>query len=424
VRALTINTPTGLGGRSELTIVAEEHLEIPRKLDVQGGLSGYETESLACCLAALDVLGSTVVLDIGANVGLFGLLMASVGGADVHMFEPVPWLAQTARVLGFVNEIPLSMSRSALSKEPGRASFYVSAKSDCSSSLRKGFRKAKAEIDVQVSTVDAYCEARGIVPGFLKIDTESTEPDVLAGAAETLKRSRPWILCEVLANRTEKALAEVMRPHGYTWFHVTDAAHFESRETIVGDQTHEYVNWLFVPGEPPSIFWSHLERRQQELRGCGVQRRLSPLDAEFIEWRNEGSDGVGSDWDVPSEAVTLTTDADWLQATVEGNSEDQFFLTLGGGERDLERPPKGTARINARSGDKLVFTFETNKEGQVPVRFWVSEYGEDGVVSRVQRTRIADGHSHVEFVVGRSAVCLRLTSGSQVEGKFGLVPSS
>src|SRR5690606_17488818 len=97
---------------------------------------------------------------------------------------------------------------------PGRASLYISARSDSSNSLRKDFRKAKGVIDVPVSTIDEVLDFQhGSV--VIKIDTESTEPDVLRGAQQSLTKLRPWIICEVLAGRVEADLMEILRPHGY-----------------------------------------------------------------------------------------------------------------------------------------------------------------------------------------------------------------
>jgi hypothetical protein len=102
----------------------------------------------------------------------------------------------------------------------------------------------------------------------IKLDTESTEPDVLAGARRCIAEHRPWILCEVLAGRTEARLTEVMAPFGYHWYHVTDKIPWTRAQTIVGDQTHRHLMWLFAPQPAGERFWAAVRSYQAALARC------------------------------------------------------------------------------------------------------------------------------------------------------------
>jgi FkbM family methyltransferase len=53
----------------------------------------------------------------------------------------------------------------------------------------------------------------GLDPAVIKIDVQGTEPDVLAGGMETIRRARPAIMAEAL-DRDERAL-ELLKPLGY-----------------------------------------------------------------------------------------------------------------------------------------------------------------------------------------------------------------
>ena len=70
--------------------------------------------------------------------------------------------------------------------------------------------------------VDAFVNDHQLsVVDLVKIDTESTEPQVVRGMSQTLARHRPHLIVEVLGHtRTEDELTNLLRPHGYRFFHL------------------------------------------------------------------------------------------------------------------------------------------------------------------------------------------------------------
>ena len=76
---------------------------------------------------------------------------------------------------------------------------------------------------VSVITVDSFVRENAIEGvDLVKIDTESTEPQVLLGMIETIRRDQPAIICEVLKGRaSEKLLAQILRPLGYRFYLLT-----------------------------------------------------------------------------------------------------------------------------------------------------------------------------------------------------------
>jgi hypothetical protein len=122
---------------------------------------------------------------------------------------------------------------------------------------------------VTVERLDSYCHRTGTVPSLLKIDTEATEPDVLRGAAGLLSRDRPWIVCEVLAGRSEGDLMAVMRPHDYAWYEIGGDLPLRRRDEIAGDPSYRRLNWLFAPEPPPDVFWQRMAAWRRALADCG-----------------------------------------------------------------------------------------------------------------------------------------------------------
>ena len=248
-----------------LRICLPENLNVPRRLQ-HSGLAGYEPHTLACCLAALDVAPSGEFFDIGANVGVFSWMVAATTGRQVTAFEPVPWLLDGARSVASDNRLDINCEAIALSSSSGTGTFYISARSDCSNSLREGFRQASETLDVELETLDAYVERSGRYPAVLKVDTESTEPDVLAGGSETIRSRHPWIVCEVLAGRTETPLMDLVSRLNYVSYQITDDKRWPERSAIEGDRTYRFVNWLFVAEPLDDRFWSALDSRREQLQ--------------------------------------------------------------------------------------------------------------------------------------------------------------
>jgi FkbM family methyltransferase len=230
--------------RRHLLIEVAASLFIPRVLE-ERGLAGYEPETLACFLAVLSARPDGVFLDVGANVGLFSVLAASLSDWRVVGFEPTPRLAAGARQICRSNSLDVRLEELALGRETGAATFYLSDVSDCSNSLAAGFRPATSTLVVPVERLDEWAARTGCVPDLIKIDTETTEPDVLAGGREVLRRDRPWLLCEVLPGHRTQELIDELAPLGYSWYHIQDDGPLTAATDL--DATGPGRNWLFAP---------------------------------------------------------------------------------------------------------------------------------------------------------------------------------
>lgn len=248
-----------------LQIRAPRRQYVPKLLQ-ESGLAGYEPETMSCFIAALEVQPRGTVFDIGANVGVFALVAAALSDWTVVAFEPAPNLAATARTLVELNRLRCRVEECALGAEARVASLYMSNVTDSSNSLRRSFRPHSRSINVVVRTLDEYCASTSLRPSLLKVDTESTEPDVLRGGIDLLAADRPWIICEVLAGRTEAELMRLLAPLGYAWYHITEEQPLRLRREIVGDPAYKSMNWLFTPEPPGERFWAARERWLEALR--------------------------------------------------------------------------------------------------------------------------------------------------------------
>jgi FkbM family methyltransferase len=255
--------------RTSLTMTAPPGLLVPRRL-ARYGLAGYESDAMACFLAAAAVAAPGAVFDVGANVGIYAAVAAALTDRPVCAFEPTPALAVVARRVASDNDLHFRTEELALGARDGPATLYLSDVSDASNSLAHGFRASSYQLDVRVSTMDTFVARTGLIPAVLKVDTETTEPDILAGAVATIAAGRPWILCEVLAGRVEPRLTEVMDPFGYHWYPITREIPYARHTRIAGDPTYRQLMWLFAPEPPGADFWTAVREWRALLAACTV----------------------------------------------------------------------------------------------------------------------------------------------------------
>jgi FkbM family methyltransferase len=139
----------------------------------------------------------SVVIDIGAHIGLFSVIASQVTGdkGKVYAFEPAPnTFALLKKTLAINNSQVIEPYQKAVGKENGKITFFVSdGEADNSNSLvnYKDDRPLHG-IDVEVTSVDEFVKEKKINKvDFIKIDVEGAEYDTLRGAVETLKNLRP-----------------------------------------------------------------------------------------------------------------------------------------------------------------------------------------------------------------------------------------
>ncbi len=133
-----------------------------------------------------------VALDVGANVGAYALLLGRWVGASgrVFAFEPSPSAYDGLTTHVRMNRLDgvVTAVCAAVSERVGTQPFIVEA---TAGEGRLAARSStRPTVDVDVTTIDAFCAQAGIVPDFVKVDVEGAELEVLRGARETLARTR------------------------------------------------------------------------------------------------------------------------------------------------------------------------------------------------------------------------------------------
>jgi len=187
------------------------------------GAQWYEPDSMRIFLRLLP--GARTVLDVGANVGLYALVAAAQDAhRAVYAFEPVPRVAGLLRRNAELNGLPnLRVEECAVADSGGEAMLFVPRDAvPVAASLVSGYRPDCEEIRVRALTLDEFVRERGIARvDVLKIDVETAEPRVWAGAKKLLRRDRPPVLCECLTYQETVALRPIVSELEYEWFSIT-----------------------------------------------------------------------------------------------------------------------------------------------------------------------------------------------------------
>lgn len=220
------------------------------------GWKGYEPETAPLFFRIAS--RARVTVDIGAYVGYFALLAAHANpNGLVYAFEPLPEVYERLLRNIELNQLAnVECIPSAVGDAEGMAEFYfVATDMPCSSSLSVEFMRSAGDVHsvtVPVTTLDRFVRENSLDHiDLVKIDTETTEPQVLRGMAETIRRDHPFIVCEVLKGRgSEQQVEEIVRSFGYRFYQLTPDGPI-LRDHIEGHPT--WLNYLFTILNPDEL---------------------------------------------------------------------------------------------------------------------------------------------------------------------------
>lgn len=161
-----------------------------------------------------------VVYDVGANVGFFTVIAARLCCPEGHVvaFEPLPENFERIRHNVALNNFQnVMVCCEALSDTDGKALFQVSAEPTWGNlvGVGKDIDQKTGTIEVNVSRLDLLVQTDELpVPDLIKIDVEGAEAQVLRGAEDTLRRTRPLLLVEL--HGTNQVIARALDSLGYS----------------------------------------------------------------------------------------------------------------------------------------------------------------------------------------------------------------
>lgn len=139
---------------------------------------------------------SSVMFDIGANIGLYSLVVASIPNnkSKIFAFEPV---AENRKYIDkniSLNKLEnIEIVPMAVGEKPGKLKLYLA---ENSIGTHSAGRVTDKNITITKTSIDSFSKLRNVVPDIIKIDIEGYEAYALEGGLKTIKKHKPTILIE------------------------------------------------------------------------------------------------------------------------------------------------------------------------------------------------------------------------------------
>ena len=239
---------------STLTVPTEDVTLVP-------GLVGGYYEQIELDVFDRMCRTSLVVVDVGANVGLFSCLAAARirDGGRVVAFEPIPanlgYLRRNIDQNGYSDRVQIEAR--AVGEHVGTVDiFMVKGSIGTHSVSARNAANSTESVCVPTTSLDTYAEENALTRiDALKVDVEGYEGHVLRGATAVLKRHRPSLFVEFVPA------------------HLSNCG-FEPRELI--DIVLSTYGDVFLVDEPRSVI---RRTTRQELLNAGLNHKTLNLIA-------------------------------------------------------------------------------------------------------------------------------------------------
>jgi len=180
--------------------------------------------SLQLCLKDFVKKGN-IVLDIGANIGGLSIALSRMVGEDgkVYSFEPNTFVLPKLKrdiIANNAKNVQI-ISKGIWSKSLENFPFFCdNGPYGAASSLKSKTENSK-EIQIEVISLDDFCDENNIIPNVIKIDAEGAEYEIILGAENTIKKHHPIIAFEYIPQNDDRFdVLEKILSFGYDCYDV------------------------------------------------------------------------------------------------------------------------------------------------------------------------------------------------------------
>ena len=218
-----------------------------------GVYKGWEPETVK----VWEVLSKEcrVIIDIGANSGLYSLLAKSVNPrCVVYSFEPSEKMRQV--LVGNIdnNHFDIFIRPEALSNRLGKADFYDTLyNAQTSASLNPYIIKNQLDKEmiqvyqVPTMTLDHFSDEQKLSAlDLIKLDVEMHEAEVVEGGLEAISTFRPFMIVEILNDSIGMNIQKSLQNQNYKYFQLAEN---KLSETALLTYHPGSFNYLLVPAE-------------------------------------------------------------------------------------------------------------------------------------------------------------------------------
>ncbi|MBA2746049.1 MAG: FkbM family methyltransferase, partial [Flavisolibacter sp.] len=142
-----------------------------------------------------------VVIDIGAHKGGYSFWMKEAIGKEGKLIAFEPQEKGYLILKDLFKQSNVTLENMAVSDTEETRTLYIQPQQNIVSyeaSLENKYEDPDQAF-VRTTTIDRYCSKHNIIPGFIKIDVEGHELQVIQGARDTLTTHHPGLLVEAEA---------------------------------------------------------------------------------------------------------------------------------------------------------------------------------------------------------------------------------
>lgn len=222
-------------------------LSLPLYIFDSGSYEDNENKIIMECVQDNDI-----VLDIGANVGLYTILLNKYKNCSTYSFEPIKYTFDLLNKNLKINNLNTKIYNIGLSNENKVENFYFNYKEIAASSMRD-LREDKDNTEIvqcNIRKLDDFVAEEGISNiDFIKIDVEGAELFALRGGAKSINKYKPIIFCEMLRKWAKKFdyhpndIIDLLKNMGYSCYAIN-----ENTLGLISQVTNDTMetNFLFL----------------------------------------------------------------------------------------------------------------------------------------------------------------------------------
>lgn len=219
--------------------------ELENELFWKGIAGGWEKVSIG--LWTRLCRQASVIVDIGANTGVYSLVAKSVNPrARVFAFEPVARVFEKLEENNRLNNYDIVCLRKAVSNYTGKAVIYDTNEEHIYSvTVNKNLHDATTTVrqsEIETVSLREFIEKEHLTHiDLMKIDVETHEPEVLEGLGAYLEKFRPTMFVEVLNDEVGSRINELVKDLEYLYFNIDEDRGIR-QENRIGHS--DYFNFL------------------------------------------------------------------------------------------------------------------------------------------------------------------------------------
>lgn len=220
--------------------------ELENEIFWRGLENGWEHVSIS--LWAKLVKDANVILDVGANTGIYSLIAKSVNPKSrVYAFEPVKRVFEKLEFNNRLNRFDIMCFDEALSDTDGEAIIYdVPSEHVYSVTVNKNINTPGAPViptKIKIMKLDTFIERHNVEPiDLIKIDVETHEAEVLEGMGKYLDEFRPTMLIEILNDEVGARVESLVANKDYLYFNLDEESGSIRRVEKISKS--DYYNYL------------------------------------------------------------------------------------------------------------------------------------------------------------------------------------